>query len=169
MAQRPEINSKREEINKNINSQYAVASGKTTGIAGATLAARVIQSDGTKLDIGFESHHGKPAIILVAYENIGGNALSLLNALKSNNWALTQAMRSYEKNSRGGSTDKNIQVSNIKDIMNLSYNTKFTTKSLHKLFLSFLAGLTEIGHDGLSQDIQEIMEAQYAATLEAAL
>ena len=40
---------------------------------------------------------------------------------------------------------------------------------LDKLFNAFLAGLTQIGHDSLSQDIQEIMEAQYDTTLRPAL
>ena len=167
MATRTDNNSVREELEQTIAGKYSTVLGKTTATAGAALAARITQSDGTRLDIGLENHHGAPAVILVAYENKGGNAISLLNSLKSNNWALTEAMRSYEKNSRDGVKDKNIQVSNVKDIMNLSYNSEtFTTKGLHKLFLSFLAGLTAIGHDSLSQQIQRTMEAQYVETLE---
>jgi len=119
--------------------------------------------------IGFENHHGAPAIILM--EKNAGNAHFLLESLKNNNYALTQAMRTAIKNrtllekeligDESKTYNRNIVVTNVDHIMNISFNTSFSTEMLHKLFYSLLSGLTAIGQDSLSQSIKETMEAQY--------
>ena len=165
MATREDNNESREILEQVIAGKYLPLLGKTTAQAAAQTLAKLEQRDGTVLEIASENHHGHPAIILYANEEKGGVAVSILNSLKNNNYALTEAMREDSK----GKYYDNIAVTNASNIMNLALNKGFSKKMIDKLFTSFLAGLTGIGHDSLSQDIQEIMEAQYDTTLRPAL
>ena len=103
--------------------------------------------------------------MVYASESAGGISLSILNSLRNSAYSLVTAMREETK----VNTYENMPVTFAVNLINISYNIAFSKNMLDKLFIAFFAGLTEIGHDGLSQDIQEIMEAQYAANLEAAL
>ena len=103
--------------------------------------------------------------MVYANESDSGISLSILNSLRNNAFSLITAMREETK----VNNYENMPITFAENLINISYNKEFSKNMLDKLFNAFLAGLTEIGHDGLSQDIQEIMEAQYAATIEVAL
>tara|TARA_B110000090_G_C13060351_1_gene323134 strand:- start:44 stop:553 length:510 start_codon:yes stop_codon:yes gene_type:complete len=139
--------------------------GKTKAHAAAQVCAAVTQRDNTTIYITTENHHDSAAIMVYANESDSGISLSILNSLRNNAFSLITAMREETK----VNNYENMPITFAENLINISYNKAFSKNMLDKLFNAFLAGLTEIGHDGLSQDIQEIMEAQYAATIEVAL
>lgn len=162
MATRTDNNESREILEQVIAGKYLPLLGKTTAQAAAQTLAKLEQRDGTVLEIASENHHDHPAIILYANEEKGGVAVSILNSLKNNNYALTEAMREDSK----GKYYDNIAVTNASNIMNLALNKGFSKNMIDKLFTSFLAGLTQIGHDSLSESIAEAMENQLSESLE---